>query len=104
MRRFVIPSLNRHGKLVADRPAKLVKVLTEIATRCGGYSMFPGTGGWVDSNGHLVEETVDIVDASDCPLEDAEAIADMIGGLFNQTAVYHSSWEDHAVIVETPKT
>lgn len=34
-----------------------VRIRTELANRFGGYTETSGMGGWVDDNGHLVEES-----------------------------------------------
>jgi hypothetical protein len=60
--RLVIPETYRKGNV--SYYVDLCRYLHRVASIAGGYTCYRGHGGWIDSKGVLVEESVTIVDCS----------------------------------------
>ena len=57
--RIIIPTKDGQGNLIENN---LNHYLAIIAQKYGGYTLTQGSGGWVNDNGLLIQETVYIVD------------------------------------------
>jgi hypothetical protein len=58
---LVVPHLDKSG---SSTDARIKGYLTELATRFGGYSSWIGRGGWLNSEGKLIDEAVTYVGVS----------------------------------------
>lgn len=58
--KIIIPATDKAGN-VAPARAALRATCINMAEGFGGYTVTDGQGGWIDNQGHLVEEDVKIV-------------------------------------------
>lgn len=88
--RIVIPTEDKDGKALGAE--FISEFLHEAAELFGGYSAWCASGGWVNPDGKLMEELVEIVDIATAKGAEAqgklEALAERIREAGNQWTVY----------------
>ena len=117
VRASIIVGIERDGQgvqLPVDVRANALKAVRDMAARrYGGYTLSNAAGGWVNSDGLLIEEGALRIDLfTDEPFARVRAFTRDVGALFNQAAVildYHGSidfveMDGGAVRVGEPQT
>lgn len=71
LHKIIIASVDSNGDTIEDiiRDSAIKHACKALSIICGGYTHYNGTGGWLDDNNTLIEESVTIIEAYSAELD-----------------------------------